>query len=485
MKREFVTHHVSRIMGATVATEISTHLAKKIQEETGQNVYLCYQCVKCTSGCPLADQFDLEPNQVMRLVQFGDESVLESKTIWTCASCLTCSTRCPQGLDIAGIMDALRIESRKQGKAAIKEAVQFNDIFLGNIKATGRLYEPALLGLRNLVYRQPMKDMDMGIEMLKRWKLNFVPKIILGPLRVPQQVKQVEPAENRIGYYPGCSLHSAGAEFDHSTKAVCKELGLELIEPENWVCCGSSPAHNTDHILAAAFPIKNLALIEKSGLSQVAAPCSSCYSRFKMASHAVATDERLAQEVEDKIGYRYQNSVEVLHLLDAIMAKIGTDKIAARVKQPLRGLRVACYYGCLYSRPPAVTGAENPEYPMTMDRLIRALGAEPIDWNGKTDCCGGSLIFSQVEPALGLARKVLEDAHAHGVDVIATVCPLCHANLDARQVQLKSRGLDFALPILYATQLMALAFGLDEKAMQLAKCIVDPRPMLRQKGFTV
>lgn len=122
---------------------------------------------------------------------------------------------------------------------------------------------------------------------------------------------------------------------------------------------------------------------------------------------------------------------------------------------------------------------------MTMDRLIRAFGAEPIDWNGKTDCCGGSVIFSQVEPALVLARKVLEDARAHGADVIATVCPLCHANLDARQVQLKPRGLDFDLPILYATQLMGLAFSLDEKAMQLGKCMVDPRPILRERGFAV
>jgi heterodisulfide reductase subunit B len=471
---------------SAVATEISTELAKKIQEETGQNVYLCYQCVKCTSGCPLADHFDLEPNQVMRMVQFGDESVLESKTIWTCASCLTCSTRCPQGLDIAGIMDALRMESRKQGKVAIKEATQFNDIFLGNIKVSGRVYEPALLGLRNLVYGRLLQDMDMGvIPMLLKNKINLAPAIIPFPLKVPKQVKQVEPAENRIGYYPGCSLHSLGAEFDHSTKAVCKELGLELVEPDGWVCCGSSPAHNTDHTLAAAFPIKNLALIEKSGLKEVAAPCSSCYSRFKMASHAVATDEHLAKEVEHTIGYKYQNSVEVLHILDAIMTKIGTDKIASRVKQPLRGLRVACYYGCLYSRPPAITRAENPEYPMTMDRLIRALGAEPIDWNGKTDCCGGSLIFSQVETGLGLARKVLEDAHAHGADMIATVCPLCDFNLDGRQVQLKSRGLDFDLPILYATQLMAMAFGLDEKAMLLNKCMVDPRPILRQSGFAV
>lgn len=473
-----------------MATEISTRLAKRIEETAGQNVYLCYQCVKCTSGCPLAEHFDLEPNQVMRLIQLGDESVLQSKTIWTCASCLTCSTRCPQGLDVAGIMDALRIEARKRGiKPAVPEAPVFNDIFLGTIKLIGRLYEPGLLGLRNLRYsltsRQParlLQDMDMGVvPILLKNKINLFPSIKLNPLKVPKDVKPVEPAENRIGYYPGCSLHSLGSEFNISTHAICKELGLELIEPEDWVCCGSSPAHHTDHTLATAFPLKNLALIEKSGLREVAAPCSSCYSRFKMAAHDVARDDHLANEVERLIGYRYQGSVKILHLLDAITQKIGLDKIARRVTNPLKGLRVACYYGCLYSRPPTITGAEHPEYPMTMDYLMRALGAEPIDWGGKTDCCGGSLIFSQAEPGLELARKVLQDAHAHGADVIASVCPLCQFNLDGRQAQIK--GLGFAMPNLYATQLMALAFGMDEKAMQLNKAMVDPRPLLKEKGL--
>ncbi len=432
----------------------------------------------------MAEHFDLEPNQVMRMVQLGDESVLESKTIWTCASCLTCSTRCPQGLDIAGVMDALRIETRRRGiKPAVQDAVTFNDIFLRDIQLLGRLYEPALLGERNLRFRRLMQDMDMGIPMLRKGKLNLMPSIVRSPLKVPRNVKRVEPAANQIGYYPGCSLHSTGAEFNVSTKAVCKELGLELVEPEGWVCCGSSPAHNTDHTLAAAFPVKNLSLFEKSGLKEVAAPCSSCYSRFKMASRAVVANEHLAEQVEKTIGYRYQNSVEVLHLLDAILNKIGLDKSAARVTQPLKGRRVAAYYGCLYSRPPGVTGADHPEYPMTMDHLLSALGAEPIDWGGKTDCCGGSVVFSQVEPALDLARKVLQDAHAHHADLLVTVCPLCDSNLDARQVQIKNLG--FSMPILYATQLMALAFGMDEKAMLLSKAVVDPRPLLREKGLPV
>ncbi|MBN1890536.1 MAG: 4Fe-4S dicluster domain-containing protein [Thermoflexales bacterium] len=461
---------------------LSTKLAKLVEDETGQNAYLCYQCVKCTSGCPLAEHFDLEPNQVLRMVQLGDESVLECKTIWTCAACMTCSTRCPQGLDIPAIMDTLRIEARKRGiKPAVQDAATFDDIFVRDIKCAGRMYEPALLGERNLRFGRLMQDMDMGLPLLAKGKLNLIPSIIMSPLKVPDHVKQIEPAENRIAYYPGCSLHSIGAEFNVSTQAVCRELGLELIEPEGWVCCGSSPAHHSDHTLAAAFPLKNLSLIEKSGLHEVTAPCSACYSRFKAASHEVARDPRLADAVERAIGYRYQGSVSVQHILDTIVSKIGLDKIAARVRRPLEGLRVACYYGCYYSRPPALTGAEHHEYPMTMDHLVRVLGGEPLDWDGKTSCCGGSLVFSQVEPGLEMARKVLEDARAHGADVIACICPLCQPNLDARQVQIKQ--MDFQMPALYVTQLMALAFGLDEKAMLLGKAMVDPRPMLQAKGL--
>lgn len=457
----------------TFQPDTAEPLAETIQQATGQNVFLCYQCVKCSSGCPLAEHMDLLPNQVMRSVQLDDAEVLDSKTIWLCASCQTCTTRCPQELDIAGIMDALRIEAKRQGLPPALPAVdKFSRLFLQNIGLLGRLYEVGLMAGLNLVTRQPLKDMDMGLEMLKRGKLKLIPSVT----RPPQKVQPVEAAENTVAYYPGCSLHSTAAEYDQTIRAVAAVLDLNLVEPPGWTCCGSSPAHSTDPILATVLPLHTLATIEQMGLDTVTAPCSACFARMKTAAHTVAHDGKLAQAAAAQLGYTYQGTVTVQHLLDTLVNRVGLAKIEASVKQPLTGLKVACYYGCLVTRPPQLTQAEHAEYPMQMDDLLRALGAEPVDWSYKTDCCGGSLGLTQTPLALAMTRKILQNARDCGADVIAAVCPLCHVNLDARQGQLE---LDFQTPVLYLTQLMALAFGLGEKQAALSKNLVDPRPVLR------
>jgi heterodisulfide reductase subunit B len=451
----------------------------------GENVFLCYQCVKCTSGCPLSDHFDLTPNQVMRALQLGDESVLESKTIWLCASCQTCTTRCPQGLDIAGIMDTLRIEAKRRGlPPAIPEVDKFSAIFLHDIRLLGRLYEVGLMGGMYLATigkllkdtGQLRKDMGMGLGMMKRRKLKLIP----GLTRPPRKVKPVGPAEELIAYYPGCSLHSTAAEYDHTVRAAAEALDLKLVEPPGWLCCGSTPAHSTDHTLATVLPMRTLTTVEQMGLDTVTAPCSACFARMKTAAHTVAYDEDMAREVEAQIGYAYRGTVTVQHLLDTLVDRAGLEKIESNVKKPLTGLKVACYYGCLVTRPPKITQAEHAEYPMKMDYLMRALGAETVEWSYKTDCCGGALTLTQTPLALEMTGKILQNAHDCGANVVVTVCPLCHMNLDARQSQI---GLDFEVPILYATQLMTLAFGLGSKASALHKNMVAPRPLFQEKGL--
>ena len=449
-----------------------TKLADRIEQAIGENVFLCYQCVKCSSGCPLAEHMDLMPNQIMRAVQLDDPSVLESKTIWLCASCQTCSTRCPQGLDIAGIMDALRIEAKQQGlPPAVPEVDKFSRLFLTDIGLLGRLYELGLMGGMNLWTGQLFKDMGMGVDMIKRNKLKFIPTLT----RPAKKVQPVEKKNGTIAYYPGCSLHSTAAEYDHTVRAVAEVLELDLVEPPGWVCCGSSPAHSSDHTLATVLPMRTLATVEQMGLDVVTAPCSACFARMKAAAYTVAHDREMAKEVEAELGYTYRGTVEVQHLVDTLVDRAGLDKIEAGVKKPLAGLKVACYYGCLVTRPPKMTGAEHPEYPTKMDDVLRALGAEPVDWSYKTDCCGGALSLTQTPLALELTKKILQNARDCGADVVAAVCPLCHVNLDARQGQME---LDFQLPVLYLTQLMALASGLGEKTAALKKNIVDPKPAL-------
>ena len=451
-------------------------LAHLIESATGQNAFLCNQCARCSSGCPVAEHMDRTPNQVIRSVQLDDESVLESRAIWLCASCETCTTRCPQGVDVAGIMDALKIEAKARGIAPGVPTVDlFNRLFLGNINLFGRLYELGLMAGMNVLTGKPFNSLAMGIGMVKRNKLVFAPKVT----RPPKKVQPVAVNENTVAYYPGCSLHSTAREYDRSIRAVAGSLGLELIEPPGWTCCGSSPAHSSDPELATLLPVRNLSVVEQMGLDSVTAPCSACFARMNAAAHAVAQDPQAAHKAGAETGYDYRGSVKVKNLVETLLERAGLEKIAASTKKPLTGLKVACYYGCLMTRPPQLTKAENPEYPMQMERLLRALGADPIDWSYKTDCCGGSLGLTQTSVALEMTRKILENAHDCGADLVVAVCPLCHVNLDARQSEVR---MDFNIPVLYLTQLMAWALGHDEEQVGLDKNFVDARPLLSRLG---
>jgi heterodisulfide reductase subunit B len=455
-----------------------SRLAEAIREALDQDVFLCYQCVKCTAGCPLAEYFDLTPNQVMRAVQLGQEELaLNSRTIWLCASCQTCTTRCPQGLDVAGIMDRLKMIARERGiEPKVREVALFHKVFLKNVDLLGRVYELGLMAEMNLRTGEPFKDLPMGLEMLRRRKLSLLPALA----RPPKDVQPVPEPDSKVAYYPGCSLHGLASEFNASAQAVCKALDVELVEPQGWICCGSTAAHSTDELLATSLPLTNLALIERSGLREVTLPCAACFNRFKTAVYEIEHDPELKQKVDEKIGYAYQDTVKVESLLELVVDKVGLGAVKKWVRQPLEGLKVACYYGCLLTRPAHIIGAPHPEYPMQMDYLMRVLGAEVLDWSYKTSCCGASLSVTQTDVALDLSRKILEEARAVGADAIIVACPLCHANLDGRQAQM---NLDEPIPVLYFTQLMALAFGLGEKAAALTKNMVDPRPMLREKGL--
>jgi heterodisulfide reductase subunit B2 len=457
---------------------IKSDLAHRVMAELGQNVYLCYQCVRCTSGCPVAEFFDWQPNQVMRALQLGQENItFQSQTPWLCASCQTCTTRCPQGLDIAAIMDFLTREARARGyEPQIPEVDTFNQAFMREVRLWGRSYELGLLAEMKLRTRDLTSDLDLGIKLLRKGKLAFLPR----RGRPPRKVKPVPGATNAVAYYPGCSLHSTGIEFDISTRAACEAIDLRLIEPRGWVCCGSSAAHRTDPAAAVRLPLENLAIIEQSGFDEVTMPCAACFNRHKAALHEMREAPAAKAEAEQAVGYAYQDTVEVTTLIEAMLQHVGAEAVAAKVKRSLAGLRVVCYYGCLLTRPPEVTGAEHPENPTDMDTLVAALGAEVVDWSYKTCCCGAAHSLTRPDIVLKLSHDLLDHAREAGADVIAVACPLCHANLDARQFQM---GLDEPLPVLYFTQLMCLALDLPDKAAALNKNLVDPRPLLAEKGL--
>jgi heterodisulfide reductase subunit B len=461
-------------------TELKTDLADEIREVTNENVFLCYQCTKCTSGCPLAEHFDLAPNQVMRAAQLGmKDEIFNSLTPWLCASCQTCTTRCPQGIDIARIMDYLVGEMMAQGiKSKVPEVAIFNKVFLRDVDILGRSYELGLMLEMNLRTKKPFKDVDLGLDMIKHGKINFLPSIVRSGRRKAPSSLSSRPA-NEVGYYPGCSLHSLAKEFNHSAIAVMEALDEKPIEPKGWICCGSSPAHRVDHKLSVKMPLESLVLYEQEGVSEVTLPCAMCFNRFRAAARELKLNPELKRELDQEVGYEFHNDLVITSLLDHVVERIGLETIASKVKKPLEGLKVACYYGCLLTRPPEITGSKEPEYPMAMDHLVKALGATPIDWDRKVSCCGASLSLTRTDLVFEMSGDILRNAHARQANMVAVACPMCHANLDGRQAQIE--GLE-PIPSLYFTQLMALAFGMPKEAA-LKYNMVDPRPLLTDLGL--
>jgi heterodisulfide reductase subunit B len=459
-------------------TKFDGSLAERIQEELGQNVYLCYQCIKCSSGCPMSEFFDWQPNQIMRALQFGDQEIaFQSHTPWLCASCQTCSTRCPQGLDITGIMEFLTREALLRGfKPKVMSVAHMNKAFMNEVRLWGRAYELGLMAEIKLRTMNLFEDLDLGARMIAKRKMAFLPH----PARPPKNVKPVAQEENQIAYYPGCSLHSTAPEFDTSTLAVTKALGLELVEPKGWVCCGSSAAHRAYPDDALRLPMENLRIIEQAGFDEVTMPCAACFNRHKAAQYEIRHHPNRRAHVDEQIGYEYQDHVAVHTLSESLLNHLGTEKIQERVENPLKGLKVVTYYGCLLTRPPEVTQVEHPENPIDLDQIVTALGAEVVDWSYKTTCCGASHSLTRPDIVITLSKNLIEHALEAGADAIAVACPLCHANLDARQFQM---DLDTQLPVLYFTQLMAVAFGLPPKAAALNKNLVDPKPLFQTKGL--
>lgn len=460
---------------------INAELAQKIQAELGQNVYLCYQCVKCTSGCPVSKYFDWQPNQIMRAVQLGQEDIaLEAETPWLCASCQTCTTRCPQDLNIAAIMDFLTREALDRGiEPPIHEVDNMNKAFLREVRLWGRSYELGLMAelkLRNIRTHRITEDLDMGVKMIAKNKFPFFPSYT----RPPRNVKPIPGASKAIAYYPGCSLHATSPEFNTSTLAVAQALDLKFIEPEGWLCCGSSSAHRADPEAALRLPMENLSLIEQSGFNEVTMPCAACFNRHKAAQYEIRHDQDQKNMVDESIGYSYRDTVEVKSITETIFEHVGPTELSAKVKKPLKDLRVVCYYGCLLTRPPQVTEARHPENPTEMDDLMTAMGAEVLDWSYKTTCCGAAHSLTRPDIVLDLSSNLINEARKAGADLIAVACPLCHTNLDARQFQM---SLDQEMPVMFITQLMALALGLSEREAALNKNLIDPRPLLKQKGF--
>ena len=282
-----------------------------------------------------------------------------------------------------------------------------------------------------------------------------------------------------LAYYPGCSLHKSSIEYDTSTRKMLDVLGVEATEIPDWTCCGSSPAHMMDHLLAQALAARNLRQAALVGDTMLA-PCPSCFQRQKNAEVEIHRSESFRSEVNEVLDSPYTGQVIVYSLPEYLMKFVGEEKIAGLVITDLSQLKVVPYYGCLLGRPGDLTGEKDIEQPMMMDLLLQATGVDIKWWSYKVECCGASVGMPKAEIQRRLSGKILEQAVAAGAEAIVTACPLCHVNLDLKQAQVnKFLGTDYHVPIFYLSQVMGLALGLSADDVMLSKNVVDPAPLVR------
>lgn len=286
----------------------------------------------------------------------------------------------------------------------------------------------------------------------------------------------------RYGYFPGCSAESTARDMHESTLAVSKALGIELVEPRAWTCCGATAGHQTDRFLSVALPAASLAKVQEDGLDMVVS-CAACYNRMEVANHEIRISAEMRKDVGEALGRDYDGSVNVRHFLEVLLEDVGVEKIKESVKHSLNGLKVACYYGCLLVRPHEITNFDDPENPTCMDKLVTALGGESLDWPHKVECCGGGLSMSRTDVVVSLTDSILEMAKASGAQCITVGCPMCQINLDMRQLDIRKRmGKSYDMPVVYITQLLGLCLGISPEELGFGKLMIPAQTVVNAVG---
>jgi heterodisulfide reductase subunit B2 len=282
-------------------------------------------------------------------------------------------------------------------------------------------------------------------------------------------------------YFPGCSLKGMGKAYEESLLSVFDKLSIKMTEIDDWNCCGATSYNSMDEMKAFGLSARNLALAEKQlkgdETLDIIAPCAACYLVLNKTQRYLKEYPEIGEKIHGALGaagLSYAGLVNVRHPLDLLVNDIGLDKVKAQVKQPLKGMKVACYYGCQIVRPYSTFDTQSD--PMAMDQLMKAMGAEVIDWPLKTRCCGGSLTGTVQEVGVRLSYILVKEAQKRGADVIATACPLCQLNLECYQDKMRSWYKDsIKFPIAYFTQLMGLAYGIDGNKLGMQRLFVPPK----------
>lgn len=285
-----------------------------------------------------------------------------------------------------------------------------------------------------------------------------------------------------LAYYPGCSLKASSEIYDVQCKRVLSAIGINLHELDDWNCCGATSASKTDDFVALAMPARNLGIADASGYSEMIIPCSACYSRMLVTQKTLEAKPALLTRINSELSKKVSCSTKILSVLEAIQPVVNSGDLAKKVVKKLEGLKPACYYGCMLTRFPfGVPVPDSVENPQGMETIMKVLGAAPMDWSYKTDCCGASAAVNDNEMSLTLMSRIMKDAIARGANCFVTTCPMCQLNLDAYQDKVRAKyGIAQSLPVYFITEMIGVAVGMQPEEMGLERHFVDAMVLLRE-----
>jgi heterodisulfide reductase subunit B len=289
----------------------------------------------------------------------------------------------------------------------------------------------------------------------------------------------------KVSYFPGCTLNTTGKGFDNAVRASTAAVGLELVELPDWNCCGATFSLIVDNMLELAAPAHVLVAARDAGVnSTVTTACTTCYNVIKRTNRFIREHAEERERIEAFIEAEYSGEVEVKDILHLLRDDVGFEAVKEKVQKPLKGLKVAAYYGCMVLRPPAEVAYDDPDHPTSLDDLMAALGATPVDFAHKNECCGAYLVVKDADVTRQMVYTILKSAQAAGAEAVVTNCPLCQFNLDKQQAEMQKLHAGYRpIPVFYFSQLMGLALGLDVGDYGWERHYVDARPLLNERGF--
>jgi len=287
----------------------------------------------------------------------------------------------------------------------------------------------------------------------------------------------------KYAWYPGCSAEGSASAYDVTSRKVATALGLEFEEIRDWNCCGATEYFSIEHLPAYALVARNLALIDPEETPQVVAPCSACYVNLKKVDQNMGKYKQLNADVNEALAAGNLSytpgTVKARHLLDVVCNDVGCDAVVSKVVKPLTGLTLVPYYGCYIGRPEG--SFDDVENPQTLDRLLEGLGAIVPDYSLKSSCCGGHMPQISTDVAFGILRRLLDLADRLGADAMVVPCPMCQLNLDAYQSYVNNKfNTQYRIPIVYFTQMIGLALGMDPATLKFEEGVVPAKPMLEK-----